>query len=43
MANLIDSDYDQDDDLINSEMDEIFSISHPSEEGEEGIYPEDNS
>lgn len=27
MANLIDSDYDEDDEELNSEMDEIFSIS----------------
>lgn len=32
MASLIDSDYDEDDDDLNSEMDEIFSLSHPSDD-----------
>lgn len=32
MALLIDSDYDEDDEDLNSEMDEIFSLSHHSDD-----------
>ncbi len=32
MTSLIDSDYDEDDEELNSEMDEIFSLSHHSDD-----------